>query len=244
MSVNVLGISASPRVGASHVLVRAALMGSQAIGSTTQFVSLAGRSITPCDGCEPCMASGACVIDDDMTPIYDQLLWADVIIVGTPVYFGGPSALCKALMERVQGFGVHQKRLRLKIGGAIACGAGKNGGQETTLIAMNLWFHINDMLPVGITSPASQWGMTAQTGFDTQDVERDAFILRLSGGSLGVRQSAWLYGRKLATVGAIVCEGLRASSLDLPDGPYGLDAPPEFPPELLELKADQSDESH
>jgi multimeric flavodoxin WrbA len=184
------------------------------------------------------MASGACVIEDDMTPLYAKLLWADVILVGTPVYFGAPTALCKALMERVQGFGIKEKRLRMKVGGAIASGAGRNGGQETALLAMNLWFHINDMLPVGITSPASQWGMTGHTGFDPTDVERDEFQLRVTGGTLGTREAAWLYGRKLATIGAIVQAGLAASLLDLPDRPYGAGVPAEFPAELFEVTAD------
>jgi multimeric flavodoxin WrbA len=233
--IQVLGVSGSPRMAATHVLVQSALLGASGAGAETEYVSLAGKRITPCDGCDPCMAAGHCVITDDMTGLYPKLLAADVILLGTPVYFGSPSALCKAFMERVQGFGIREKRLRLKVGGSIATGAGRNAGQETALQAINLWFHINDMLPVGITSPASQWGLTGHTGLDPDDVHKDAIELKVARTTILSKEAAWLYGRKLATVGRIVKEGLAASGLDLPDPPYGFELP-EFPGDLYRIR--------
>src|SRR5688572_21140024 len=154
MTISILGVCGSPRRAATHVLVKAALLGAEDVtGTQTEYVSLAGKTITACDRCDDCLAAGQCLINDDMQPLYDKLLRADAIIVGTPVYFGGPSALCKAFLERVEGLGTREKRLRLKVGGGIATGGSRNGGQETTLSAINLWCHINDMLPVGMTAP-------------------------------------------------------------------------------------------
>lgn len=139
MTIRVLGVSGSPRLGATHRLVNAALLGArQVTGTTTSYVSLAGRRINPCNGCGPCMRQGSCVIDDDMQELYGELLAADAVILGTPVYYGAPTALCKAFMERVQGFGSGEKKLRLKVGGGIATGQGRNGGQETALQAIAL----------------------------------------------------------------------------------------------------------
>jgi multimeric flavodoxin WrbA len=235
--VRVLGVAASPRRGNTAILVRAALLGAAAAGAVvTDYLSLAGLAIAPCDGCERCLASGGCVLDDDMQPLYGRLLEADAIILGTPVYFGSMSALCKAFMERVEGLGVTEKRLRLKVGGAIAVGASRNGGQETTLAALNLWFHVNEMLPVGITAPVSQWGMTGVTGADPSDALRDEVDLKLVPRSVKATQMAWMYGRKVATVTRIVRAGIEASGLDLPDAPYGHSLPQRFPPELDELR--------
>lgn len=237
MSVHVLGISGSPRLGATHLLVQAALLGAQAVASTTtEYVTLAGRTINPCNGCGPCAEHGSCVIDDDMQPLYAKLTSADAIIVGTPVYYGSPTALCKAFMERVQGFGSGEKKLRLKVGGAIATGQGRNGGQETTLLAINLWFHINDMLPVGITSPSGQWGVTAQSGFDPEQVREDVVPLKKIGRSMKSVEAAWLYGRKLATIAEIVQSGIQHSGLDLPDRPYGQNLPAAFSDEIYRLR--------
>jgi multimeric flavodoxin WrbA len=237
VSVRVLGVSASPRRGNTSILVQAALLGAAGLPDTdTEFVALAGRSIAACNGCGPCREAGRCVIDDDMQPLYERLLWADAIILGTPVYYGQPSGLAKALMERVQGLGVGEKRLRLKVGGSIATGASRNGGQETTLLAVNLWFHICDMLPVGITAPVSQWGATGFTGTDPTDAHRDTTALKLAPHTVGGTQMAWMYGRKIATVARIVCAGVAATGLDLPDAPYGYSLPQDFPAELDDIR--------
>ena len=180
MAIHVLGISGSPReTGATSRLVQAALLGAEAVnGATTEYVPLAGRRISPCNGCGPCGKAGACVIDDDMQPLYARLVTADAIILGSPVYYGSATALLKAFMERVQGLGATEKKLRLKVGGAIASGQGRNGGQETTLQGIQLWMHINDMLPVGTTTPSGQWGVTAQAGADPDDIANDEIVLK------------------------------------------------------------------
>jgi multimeric flavodoxin WrbA len=235
--VGVLGVSASPRHGNTSILVQAALLGAARVpGVATEYVSLAGRAIGQCDGCGPCLEQGRCVIDDDMRPLYPMLLAADAIIVGTPVYFGSPTALCKAFMERVEGLGVREKRLRLKVGGAIATGASRNGGQETALAALNLWFHINDMLPVGITAPVSQWGATAVTGSDPEAAHGDRVDLAMTPHSATAPEMAWMYGRKVATIATIVQAGIQATGLDLPDVPYGHSLPQAFPPELRAIR--------
>ncbi len=46
--------------------------------------------------------AGCCVIDDDMTEIYELIDTADELIVVSPVYFAGPPAQFKALIDRMQ----------------------------------------------------------------------------------------------------------------------------------------------
>src|SRR5579862_2061929 len=247
MSVHALGVSASPRAnGGTSVLVQAALLGAREVsGTTTEYVTLAGKTVQPCNGCFPCLKAGRCVIEDDMQPLYEQLLAADVILVGSPAYFGSASSLCKAFMERVEGFGVSDKKLRLKVGGVITTAGSRNGGQETAAIGIQLWMHVNDMLPVGVTTPVAQWGVTGNTGFDPDDVHRDVIRFTPWPKELGTpsravesmlsKELAWIYGRKLATVATIVQAGLATSGLDLPDKPYGWNLPAGYPPELYEI---------
>jgi multimeric flavodoxin WrbA len=210
-------------------------MGAETLdGVTVEYVSLAGKRISACDGCLRCLDAGQCVIDDDMRPLYAAMLRADAIVLGTPVYYGSPAALCKAYMERVTGLGgLREKKLRLKVGGAIAAGGSRNGGQETTLQALHLWFHINDMLPVGITAPVTQWGVTSSGGLAEDDVERDVFELKMSGRTAPALGIAWMYGRKIATVASIVVAGRSATGFDLPDTPYGYELPEAFPADAL-----------
>ena len=236
----VLGVSGSPRVGgATSRLVRSALLGAEEVaGTRTRFVDLATRRIAGCDRCAACIDAGACLIDDDMADLYPLLLEADALVLGSPVYWGSPSALCKAFMERVAGFGLREKQLRLKVGGAIAAGGSRNGGQETTAITMHAWFHSNDMIPIGITAPVTQWGPTSSGGLGLDDVENDVFELKMSGRTIRAKEIAWMYGRKIATVTRIIQSGLTVSGLDLPDTPYGFELPESFP-EALALIGDE-----
>ena len=70
------------------------------------------------------------------------------IILGTPVYFGDMSSLCKAFLERWHLF---RKTFALanKVGGAIAVGAGRNGGQEHTLRSVQVAMMGQQMIVVG-----------------------------------------------------------------------------------------------
>lgn len=239
--VVVLGISGSPRVGgATSRLVRSALLGAGEVpGVRTAFVGLATLRVAACDRCADCIAAGDCLIDDDMRRLYPLLLEADAVILGSPVYWGSPSALCKAFMERVAGFGLREKKLRWKVGGAIAAGGSRNGGQETTQIAIHAWFHSNDMIPVGITAPVTQWGPTSSGGLGLDDVERDVFELKMSGRTIRAKEIAWMYGHKIATVTKVIRAGLEVTGLDLPDTPYGFELPATFPAALAAIGEDE-----
>lgn len=240
--VVVLGVSGSPRIGgATSRLVRSALLGAETVDRVrTVFVGLAGLRIENCDRCAACVAAGACVSNDDMHRLHPLLLEAHAIILGSPVYWGSPGALCKTFMDRVADLGLREKKLRLKVGGAIAAGGSRNGGQETTQIAINAWFHTNDMIPIGITAPVTQWGPTSSGGLGLDDVERDVFELKMSGRTIRAKEIAWMYGRKIAAVAQIVQAGIAASGLDLPDTPYGFELPEQFPAELDRIGADEA----
>ncbi len=67
--------------------------------------------------------------------------------------------------------------------------------------------HINDMLPVGTTSPSGQWGVTAQAGADPDDIGNDEIVLKKFNRRMKAVESAWLYGRKIATVATLVQAG-------------------------------------
>jgi hypothetical protein len=92
------------------------------------------------------------------------------------------------------------------------------------------------MLPVGITSPSGQWGITAQAGFDPDDIVNDEIVLKKFNRRMKTIESAWLYGRKLATIARIIQAGREATGLDLPDRPYGQNLPESFPPALYVLR--------
>ena len=158
--MKVIGISGSPRPeGNTTLLVREALNAVAEEGIETEFISLADKELNPCIGCNLCKETGKCQIIDDIEEILEKMKEADGIILGSPVYFGGVSAQLKMLMDRSRplrmGF-----QLRNKVGGAIAVGASRNGGQETTIQQIHNFFLIHSMIVVGDNDPTAHYGGT------------------------------------------------------------------------------------
>jgi len=103
MALKVLGISASPRErGNTDLLVREALKGAEAAGAKVEYAALRDLKIGPCRECYSCARTGCCAVEDDYQAVYEKLLAADRLILATPVFFMGPSAQAKLLIDRCQ----------------------------------------------------------------------------------------------------------------------------------------------
>jgi multimeric flavodoxin WrbA len=107
----VLGIVGSPRRdGNTHVLVSAVLDGAAGVGAGTEALLLGDMNIRECDGCHACWAGKPCPKNDDMNAVYPKIAASDVIVFGTPVYWYGPTALMKALIDRLVYFNCPEHR--------------------------------------------------------------------------------------------------------------------------------------
>ncbi len=147
--VKVLGVVCSPRLGGNtEILVGEALGGAKAKGADVELATLSGKQIRPCDHCGACYETGECHIKDDMEEIYEQLLGADGVILGSPVYFWSVSAQAKSVIDRTYALRYPSLRLRDKIGGAIAV-AGRRGQLEA-LTVINNFFLGQGMIPAGL----------------------------------------------------------------------------------------------
>ncbi|OHB77530.1 MAG: hypothetical protein A2W31_11640 [Planctomycetes bacterium RBG_16_64_10] len=82
------------------------------------------------------------------------------MVVGTPVYFGSMSSLCKAFLERCAIFRQDQFTLANKVAGVLAVGGARNGGQELTLRAVHTALFAQEMIVVGDGRPTAHWGGT------------------------------------------------------------------------------------
>ena len=98
-------------VGSSRVNGRSAALAQQLFDTCLEeypddavtIASVASLTVKPCIACNACR-NGACVLDDDMAQVLDLVAAADEVIVVAPVYFAGPSAQFKALLDRLQPF--------------------------------------------------------------------------------------------------------------------------------------------
>ncbi|SPD75068.1 conserved hypothetical protein [uncultured Desulfobacterium sp.] len=99
----VLGLQGSPRRnGNTSKLLSSFLVEAQRLGAGIDIVDVPRRRINPCQECGNCERKGFCPIDDEMQGIYPLLRAADIVVMGTPVFFYGPTAQLKALIDRSQ----------------------------------------------------------------------------------------------------------------------------------------------
>lgn len=80
---------------------------------------LADLHFSACGSCRECKYTGYCVLDDDMQLLYKELLWAEIILIGSPSQFSDVSADVKKMMERTWWM---KGELRNKIGGYVITG--------------------------------------------------------------------------------------------------------------------------
>lgn len=101
MKKNVLIISASPRLkGNSDLLCDQFLKGAQEAGHQVEKINLQGKKINFCLGCGVCNNTHVCVQKDDMKPLLDKMVKADVIVLATPVYFYSMDGQLKTFIDR------------------------------------------------------------------------------------------------------------------------------------------------
>ena len=145
--MNVLGISGTPRKGGnSEHLLNAALEPFVEASWGITKVLLSEKAIQPCIGCETCVDSGVCSIDDDMGEVYRAFEKCDAVIISAPAYYRNVPAQLKAVMDRTfAAKGV----LKGKFGGAISVGRGSSGGgQCIVLTIINNYYLSSGMLCV------------------------------------------------------------------------------------------------
>ncbi|MDO8568115.1 MAG: flavodoxin family protein [Dehalococcoidales bacterium] len=145
--MKVLGISCSSRKGGnSEVLVSEALAAAKEMGAEVELLSVAGKNIGGCDGCEACTKTGKCKINDDMQLFYDKMLAADGIIFGTPVYFWDVSAQAKAIIDRTYALR-KAKQLRGKVAGVLV--VARRAGTTHAFSTFNNFFVLQRMVSAG-----------------------------------------------------------------------------------------------
>jgi multimeric flavodoxin WrbA len=103
MAIKVLGISGSPhRHGNTETLLDAFLAGAERAGGEVEKVVLRDLNYTACRGCNACHKTGACIVKDDLTILFEKILAADVLALASPIYSMGITADLKGLIDRAQ----------------------------------------------------------------------------------------------------------------------------------------------
>ena len=162
--VKITGIVGSPRSnGNTENLVTEALQSAKDAGAEIELIKLGTAEIEPCIACDICKATGECAIYDDMSGILEKIRDSHGLIIGSPVYFGSVTSQLKMLIDRSRPLRMDFK-LKNKVGGAIAVGGSRNGGQETTISTIHDFLLIHDVIIVGDGAPLAHYGGTGVGG--------------------------------------------------------------------------------
>jgi len=185
--IKIIGLSCSPRPGkTTAAALTVALEAAKAVGPNveTELVELAGLNIPVFDPAAP----GSADFEKVAAKLTDPKVAG--IIVGTPVYFGSMSSLCKAFLDHCMALRNKNFALANKVAGVVAVGGMRNGGQELTIQTVQAALLAQEMILVGDGRPTAHRGATLWNQGD--DISTDEFGL----------STARNLGRRVAEVAA------------------------------------------
>ncbi len=99
--VRVFGVVGSPREGGNtDILVDEVLAGAAEAGAWTEKVLLDDIEVGYCRGCGVCQRTGECVQQDGMAALLQEMVRCQLLILGTPIYWWGPTGQFKTFLDR------------------------------------------------------------------------------------------------------------------------------------------------
>ncbi len=166
-----VAINGSARPGGNtETLLNVCLKVLEDAGIPGELIRMNENPVKPCTACGTCFKrkDNTCVMQDDaFQGVYDKMRAADVIILGSPVYFGSATADLTALLDRAGYVGrANGNVFSRKLGGPIV--VARRAGQNFTLAQLMFWFMIMDMVVPG----SSYWNIGI--GRLPGEVEQDA----------------------------------------------------------------------
>ena len=166
--IKVVGINGSARKdGNTAIIIRMIFQELNKAGIETELIQLADVDIEPCRACFACKGRGNCVFSKDgFAEVFDKMVKADGIILGSPVYSADVSSRMKALLDRGGVVAAANPGiLKHKVGAAVA--AVRRAGGMTAIDTMNHFFLNKEMIVIGST----YWNMVY--GREIGDVLKD-----------------------------------------------------------------------
>lgn len=122
----------------------------------TEMVWIGSQPIPGCIACGKCGNAGMCVFNDLVNQIHAHLNEYQGIIIGSPVYYGGPSGQLKCFLDRL--FQSSLFEFGGKLGAAVvSC---RRGGASMAFQSLNMYFTISNMQVVGSQYWNQVHGMT------------------------------------------------------------------------------------
>ena len=138
----VLLINGSPHeFGCTYTALKEVAETLEKNGVETEILYLGTKPVAGCIACGKCGQTGRCVFDDQVNRVLDKLDEYSGIVVGSPVYFAGPTGQICAFLDRL--FYCGGGRMAGKIAASVvSC---RRGGASASFDRLNKYFSISNM---------------------------------------------------------------------------------------------------
>lgn len=162
--MKVLLINGSPHpAGCTYTALQEVAAKLSQHGIETELLQIGTQPIAGCIACGKCFDTGWCVFEDKVNELHRRLDGFDGIVLGSPVYYAGPSGQLCAFLDRL--FFSTQGSLSGKLGAAVvSC---RRGGASAAFDRLNKYFTISNMPVVS----SQYWNQVH--GSTPEDVRRD-----------------------------------------------------------------------
>ncbi|MDU9375897.1 2-amino-4-deoxychorismate dehydrogenase [Methanocorpusculaceae archaeon Sp1] len=173
----------------------------------TEILYLGKKPIAGCIACMKCREMGKCAFKDQVNEVAARLDEFDAIVVGSPVYYAGPSGQLTAFLDRL--FFSTGGKMAGKLGASVvSC---RRGGASAAFDRLNKYFTISNMPIVS----SQYWNQVH--GFTPEDVRKDAEGLQTM--RTLAENMAWLLrcieaGRKAGVPGPVYEEHLMTNFIE------------------------------
>ncbi len=167
----------------------------------SEILWLGTAPIADCIGCYSCMKNGKCVFDDLVNATAARLDEFDGLVVGSPVYYAGPTGAVCSFLDRLF-FSIDKKKVAGKAAAAVvSC---RRGGATAAFDRLCKYFTISNMNVIG----SQYWNQVH--GSKPEDVLQDEEGLQT------MRTLARNMAYAIHAKEAAVKEGLRAPVFERP----------------------------
>ncbi|MBR1816478.1 MAG: flavodoxin family protein [Lachnospiraceae bacterium] len=130
----------------------------------TEKIWLGKKAMPDCMACMKCQEIGKCVFQDEVNEIAEMIDDIDGIVVGSPVYYGGPNGRLTSFLDRLF-FSIPNDKFNGMLGASIvSC---RRGGASAAFERLNQYFLMENMHVVS----SQYWNQVH--GFTVEDVRKD-----------------------------------------------------------------------
>ncbi len=142
----VLMINGSPHeFGCTYTALKEVADTLEKNGVETEILYLGTKPVAGCIACGKCGQTGRCIFDDQVNRVLEKLDEYSGIVVGSPVYFAGPTGQICAFLDRL--FYCGGDRMKGKVAAAVvSC---RRGGASAAFDRLNKYFTISNMHVAG-----------------------------------------------------------------------------------------------